>query len=456
MSTRRSVLLRRLWHQVLGLVFLLVVALFLVTTVAIYNKAFTDSVPVRLETDRVGNQLRAGADVKLRGVRVGEVRGVASRGEVAVLDLALVPERVDDIPANVTARLLPKTLFGERYVALQVPESPAAEPIAAGAVIGQDRSSTAIELEQVLGNVLPLLRSVQPQKLSSTLTAVSTALEGRGEQLGDTLVQLSDYLGELTPALPDLKADISALGDVADTYHRAAPDFLQALADLTTTSRTLLERQRQLAEVFATVSTASVDLTRFLEVNKDNLIRLTSTAQPTLDVLARYAPEYPCLLRQLAESIPAAEAAFGKGTDEMNHVTIRFTASRGKYLPGVDEPRYEDKRGPRCYPQVPAPGRWPQYPPDGPIRDGSSKPAPPRSPDGTLPGPIGGVDTGFDNTAGGGSAPAGAPALAHSAAERELIAALRAGQLGVSPEEIPGWTSLLVGPLYRGAEVRVE
>ncbi|WP_199433352.1 MCE family protein [Qaidamihabitans albus] len=436
MTPGRAELLRRLRHQVLGLAFLLVAALFVLTCVAVYNKQFVSYVGVRLETDRVGNQMREGADVKVRGMVVGEVRTIGTTGDGAHLELALQPDKVDVIPANVSARLLPKTLFGERYVALQVPETPAPEHIAAGDVIGQDRSSSAIELERALGDVLPLLRSVQPQKLASTLNAVSTALDGRGEQFGDTLVQLSDYLGELNPSLPDLEADITGLANVTGTYNSAAPDFLRALSDLTTTTRTIVEKQRDLTDLYASVTTASVDLDRFLQVNKDNLIALTTTAQPTLDVLAKYAPEYPCLLRQLAEAVPRAERAFGKGTDEMNHVTIRITASRGKYLPGVDEPRYDDKRGPRCYEQVEPPGAFPQYPPGGPIQDGSTHPAPPKQ-------------AGY----GGGSTTAGVPSLANSAPEQRLIAALTAPQTGLAPEETPGWASLLVGPLYRGAEV---
>ena len=195
-----------------------------------------------------------------------------------------------------SARLLPKTLFGERYVALQLPET-SAGPIKAGDVIPQDRSSAAIELQKVLDDVMPLLQAVQPEKLASTLTAVSTALEGRGKQLGQTLVQLSDYLGKLNPSLPDLKADITGLANVANTYDKAAPDLLQALSDLTTTSRTIVDQRAQLSDLYATVTAASVDLTSFLQVNKDNLIRLTTAVQPTLDVLAKYAPEYPCLLR---------------------------------------------------------------------------------------------------------------------------------------------------------------
>ncbi len=443
----RKALWQRLRYQVLGLAFLLVAALFIAFTLAVYNKAFTAVTLVKLETDHVGSQLRTGGDVKVRGVVVGEVRSVLAKGDHAELELALDPDKTSVIPKNVSARLLPKTLFGERYVALQLPSS-SAGPIKAGDVIPQDRSSSAIELQKVLDDVMPLLQAVQPEKLSSTLTAVATALDGRGKQLGQTLSQLSDYLGKLTPSLPDIKADITGLANVSATYDKAAPDLLQALSDLTTTSRTIVEKRTQLSDLYATVTAASVDLTNFLVVNKDNLIRLTTAVQPTLDVLAKYAPEYPCLFDQLAGEVGPAELAFGKGTahPEVSRVTIEFSASRGKYLPGVDEPKYDDKRGPRCYPQVPKPGHWPQYPPDGAIKDGSSKPAPPKSPDGSLPGPV---------TAGGGAV-GGSGSIVGSQDESELISLLASPALGATPDQVPGWAGLLVGPLYRGAEVELK
>src|SRR5690606_36869807 len=169
-------------------------------------------------TDTAGNQMREGDDVKVRGLRVGEVRPITTDSSKAVLELAIERDRIGAVPSNVSARLLPKTLFGERYVALRIPSdgSDASETdsavsdtggsrtLAEGDVIPHDRSESAVELERVLSNVLPLLQAVEPQKLAGTLSAVSTALEGRGEQLGETLVDLSDYLREFNPSLPDL------------------------------------------------------------------------------------------------------------------------------------------------------------------------------------------------------------------------------------------------------------
>ena len=89
-----------------------------------YQQRFTPVVPVTLLTDRIGNQLQTRSDVKIRGLIVGEVRSISTSGDGARIELALQPGRRAHIPRNVSARLLPKTLFGERYVELVPPAAP--------------------------------------------------------------------------------------------------------------------------------------------------------------------------------------------------------------------------------------------------------------------------------------------------------------------------------------------
>ncbi|WP_460966895.1 MlaD family protein, partial [Pedococcus soli] len=150
--------LARLSDRTYGVAFLLVVGLLLSLSVASYAQVFTPVVRVTLETDRIGSQLQTAADVKIRGVIVGQVRSIESTGDGARLGLALQAELAELVPANVHARLLPKTLFGERFVDL-VPSAQPSAPIRAGDVITQDRSSVAIELEKVFADLLPLLRA---------------------------------------------------------------------------------------------------------------------------------------------------------------------------------------------------------------------------------------------------------------------------------------------------------
>jgi len=321
-----------------------------------------------------------------------------------------------------------------------------------GDVIGQDRSRNAIEIERVFEDLMPLLQAVKPEKLASTLNAVATTLDGRGEQLGQTLVEVSKLLGELEPSLPDFTANLREFNRAADGYNEALPDLLDAMATLTTTSKTLVDKQQNLLRLYRTVTESSADLTGFFRANKNNLIDLSASSQGTLDILAKYAPQYPCMLKQLAAQVPDAEIAFGKGQKDphVSRVKMEIIQSRGPYKPGVDEPRYEDKRGPRCYPVRKQPQHWPQYPPDGAIKDGSSHPDPPKKPTAEDGKPY--EDYG---STGGGSALGNEP-IANSFIEQQLIAVLQAPSFDGDPGAVPSWASLLVGPLYRGTEVELR
>ncbi len=339
----------RIRRRLQGVAFLVVLALLLGLSVAVYNKAFTEVAMVTLETDSVGNQLQEASDVKMRGVLVGEVREIAASAEGATLELAIRPEYLARIPKDVTARLLPKTLFGERFVALQAPEgSTGGDHLEDGDVIPQDRTENAIELQRVIDDLLPLLRAVQPQDLAYTLGAVADSLRGRGDTLGENLVTTGTYFGEINTVLPELQADISGLADFADTYEAAADDLLGVLDDLAVTNTTIVDQREQLRRTFTVGTSSSNTTAAFLETNERNLISLAETSRPLLGLFAEYSPEYPCLLDGLAESAPLIGESFGTDGDPALNLNIVFTLPpRDPYAPG-DQPAYADTSGPDC------------------------------------------------------------------------------------------------------------
>lgn len=413
-----------------GLVFLLVLALLAWLSVAVYHKEFTDTATVTVETGSVGNEMHPYAEVKMRGVVVGEVREISAEdgGRTARLTLALKPGELDRIPADVSARMLPTTLFGERFVSLVPSADPAPGTLAEGSVIPQDRSENAIELEQVLDNVLPLLTAVKPDKLSATLTAMADALDGRGAKLGDTLVELDAHLKKLNPHLPTLNRDIRELVEFGHLYADAAPDLIGALRDATTTSGTIAEKRADLGTLYGTTTVTAQDLGTFLRQNRENIIRLSADSRPTVEKLAEYAPSFPCTLRTLAGFVPVMDKALGKGTDRPGlHVDVEVLPERGKYVPGRDTPRFDAGGGPECY-GVPYTG--------APARGGAAA-GEPRSAK-TLATDDDGLG------------------LPNSPAENQLVNELLAAGTKSPPADLPDWSSVLAGPVFRGTEVRLK
>src|SRR6476661_6071391 len=296
MSQGSTGFMSRFGNHAYGVGFIAVVALLVGLSVAMFQKKFTDVVMVNLLTDRVGSQLQTSSDVKLRGLIVGEVRRVETTGRGARLVLALDPSMVGLIPANVSARLLPKTLFGERYVDLVSPQAGSpARHLQNGDTIEQDRTRVAIELEKVFDDLLPLLRTVRPEKLSVTLNALASALEGRGTRLGQNLVLVDDYFKALNPKMPVIKADISGLADLASTYAVAAPDLVRAATNLITTNTTIVTRKDQLAGFLAGTAGFANTTADFLGANGDRIIQVGRVQRPTVELFATYAPEYPCM-----------------------------------------------------------------------------------------------------------------------------------------------------------------
>ncbi|MFC7489780.1 MULTISPECIES: MCE family protein [unclassified Knoellia] len=428
--------LGRLGHRTYGVAFLLVIALLLALSVASFKKVFTDVVEVTLRTDRIGSQLQEASDVKLRGLIVGEVRTIDSGPEGATLGLALKPEMVDLIPAKVSARLLPKTLFGERYVDLVTPEGDQGRAIRQGDVIPQDRTSVAIELEQVFEDLLPLLRSIEPAKLSATLNALATALDGRGTALGKNLVLVDDYFTQLNPHLPTLQADISGLADLASTYAVAAPELLRAAKALLTTNATIVEKQQELAGFLAGTAGFANTTAGFLEANQNRIIQVGRVQRPTLQVLAKHSPIYPCFTQGLVRWLPQVRDIVRDG---IFHITLELPPQSKPYHPG-EEPSWNEKRAPSCQGLPAADGG--QGDPYHAIKiDDGTDGAPTAPSQSVLPQAFLLPDA--------ARIPSVEAGLAGTAEEQQLVGAL----VGVGEGEDASLATLLAGPMLRGTVV---
>lgn len=397
-----------------GVAFLAVLVLLVWLAILLYQKAFTPVVDVTLEADRIGNQLSTQADVKVRGLVVGRVTAVRATAKGAEVDLALDPDQVHQIPKNVSAQLIPKTLFGEKYVELVLPSVPNSAHLRDGDVIPQDRSQTALETERVLNDLLPLLKSLRPQELSTTLTALSTALRGRGDRLGGSLVLAGAYFTRLNPALPQVGEDLRGVADLSENINRAAPALLSALDNLSASSRNLVSERAELDRFLTSTQGFASTARSIVAENEQRLTALAKDSLPSLSLLARYSPEFPCLLKGLTRYHPIVSRTFGGEVPGL-HITLEATQDNLGYTPG-QEPKYRDSRDPNCWmlprPQVP---------------EGDDK-----------------FDDGYrEEGVDGRRAVSADPALA-----------LVAGPvLGVPAGEVPDAVSLLLGPLASGNRV---
>ena len=416
--------------RLLGVIFVLLLVLGVWFINAIFTQKFTSYDKVKLDTDTIGLQLPSRADVKIRGVIIGQVLDAKAGTDGAVLTLGINPDKMREIPQNVTASILPKTLFGEKYVELVVPPQASTKALASGDRITQ--TELPIEVEKVLNDIYPLLRAVQPAELNYTLNALAGALEGRGEAIGENIEIFNSYLERLNPQVPALVEDLRLLSKVAGTYADVAPQIAETLRNTVKTGNTLVSRQAKLNAFLKDVTSFSGTAKTFLDNNGANIVRLGQLSQPQLQLLNRYSPEFPCLLKGLVDQAPNLASTF-RGF--VFHIDLITLPRQPRGYTAKDVPVNGADNGPACVglpnPKVPFSGA-PNFN-DGVtgLQRGDAQRTAPT------------VDVASTNAAAG-------------SAEKSFFGALTAPVLGLPADRVPDLTTLLFGPLVAGTEVSVR
>jgi virulence factor Mce-like protein len=433
----------RIKRRLQGVAFLAVIAALLGLTIVIYDKAlpWQSSDTVTLQAHRIGNQLIIPADVKYNGVLVGRVSSVHTTGDLATLTLQLSKSQIKHIPQNVVARILPKTLFGEKYVDLVTPPHPSSASLRPGGVIKEDRSQVAVELQAVFQRLVPVLRALNPTDLSIALSNTAAALQGRGEELGHQLQLIDNYFSAINADLPNIKQDISGLADLASNYADASPDLLNILHNFSVTARTFTIKRDPYAQFLAGSAGFANTATRVFERNGAGLVKLARGSVRPLNLLSQYSIVLECLPNGLSIfDRERLEHAFKNG--EL-HVDLIPVNNRGVYTV-KDRPRLSEftraTLPPNCY-GLPYGGRA--------LHPVNSKY--PFAPGGNY---AKGGFAGSANSAGAKASPAltGSTSGVGSSAEQAQIATLLAEITGRAPAS-NGLGDLLLGPLLRGMAV---
>jgi phospholipid/cholesterol/gamma-HCH transport system substrate-binding protein len=330
-----------------GVGFLTVMALLVGLSIAIYNKTFTDPTMVTIKAENAGLQLARFGDVRRHGALVGHVREIGNDGKQAVIKVALTPKAARNIPENISIEILPTTLFGQKYISIVDPSDPSEKSLSDGDVIPSDRVSTNVELQKILADLFPLLRSIRPADLSSTLYALATALRGRGDELGETMVKLDDYLTTMNVHLPTLQQDLVLLARVSRSYSLAAPDLVRMLRNATTTAHTVSEKSSQIKTFFDDVTGLGRTSTRVLTENEANIVRAPAVSRPLLRLLDTYSPELPCLIKGAARYAGRLNQIFRDGKVWQS---MHLAANQRRPYDERDRPVYgEQGAGPKCW-----------------------------------------------------------------------------------------------------------
>jgi phospholipid/cholesterol/gamma-HCH transport system substrate-binding protein len=325
-----------------GLVTVAVLAAIVAVAVGLFQGSFTESVPVTVLAPRAGLVMNRDAKVKMRGVQVGKVDSIESRADGnAVLHLAMYPSDVHLIPSNVLVDLTSPTVFGAKFVDLVPPAEPSARSLHGGQVL--DSQHVTVEVNTVFKHLTAVLDTLDPAKLNETVGAISQAMSGRGEKIGQAFSDLDSFLTKFNPTLPALSHDIEVSAPVFQAYADAAPDLVKTVANATKISQTFVDEQHNLdALLISAIGLADVG-NDVLSANRKGLTDVFHLLRPTTDLTNEYSKALWCGLGGLAEiakNPPLSEPSI--------NIIASLTWGAERYRYPTNLPKVAATGGPQC------------------------------------------------------------------------------------------------------------
>ena len=165
-----------------------------------------DYTTVTVAFDDLSAGMRPGSDVRVQGVRVGQVHKTFYEDGEARAELQL-PGGME-VYQDASARVRSRSALGQRYIDID-PGTRKAGALGA-AVIPKDRTTSLVELDDVLNALGPTARD----GLTTGLRELGAGVGGRGGDLNDLVRLAPDLLGDLgtvTSALGTEEADLAGL-----------------------------------------------------------------------------------------------------------------------------------------------------------------------------------------------------------------------------------------------------
>lgn len=329
-----------------GLATVVVVVAVIGFAVGMFQGDFTKTVPVTVVSERAGLVMDPQAKVKMRGVQVGQVTSIETRSDgKAVLHLAMNPDDIKDIPSNATVDISSSTVFGAKSVEFNEPQNPSAQPLAAGALV--DVQHVTVETNTVFQQLTSVLKAINPVQLNQTLGAISGALNGRGEKLGEAVSDLDHFLQQVNPGLDDVNRDLELAPQVLNAYADASPDLVSVVDNTTKVGDTIVDQQNNLDAFLLSATGLANTGNDVLGTNRQALTDDLRMLAPTTKLLSQYSDNLRCGIQGLNAFVhtPPADRP---GVD----ITASFDLGVDRYRYPADLPKVAARSGDTCKEQM--------------------------------------------------------------------------------------------------------
>ncbi|HVK21703.1 MAG TPA: MlaD family protein [Actinokineospora sp.] len=309
----------------------LLATLMLGLTIANRNSGDTASYKARF-TDVTS--LNAGDDVRMSGVRVGQVDDIEIvDGRSAEITFSV--DRRWPLSVSTTAAIKFRNLIGQRYIALD--RGPGeATPLAEDGTIPLERTKPALDLTAMFNGFKPLFQALAPEDVNQLSFEIVQVLQGEG----GTIQGLVQHTSSLTHALADKDKVIGQVVTNLNTVLDQVNSRGDALSTLVTTTQELVsglaKDAEPIGEAIDGIAALTTSTAGLLQAGREPLRRDIDALGALSKSLADNTPEF----EKFISALPGKYEAIGRTASYGSWLNLYLcgatsTAAPAPQLPGT-------------------------------------------------------------------------------------------------------------------------
>jgi len=215
------------------------------------------------------------------------------------------------LPSNSRAAVQMTSLLGEKFVALLAPRgTPTTTDLKNNSTIPLNSpncvngcTTTAPEVEEVLGSLSLLLNGGGLQQIHTITTELNKALDGNEAAVRDLLDQLNNFVGQLDVQKDTILTTLDKLDALSTTLAKQTKTLADTLDTLPQALAVLASERSKLTELLTSLSHLGSVAGNVIDATSLTLTRALTNLSPALEQLAAAGSDLPRALR-IAGSFP--------------------------------------------------------------------------------------------------------------------------------------------------------
>lgn len=234
--------------------------------------------------------------VKVNDIAIGKVTNIVLQGWHAKVIMEV--NNSVNLPANARAEILQTSLLGEKYVALEQPTvRPVSSRLHSGSNIPLTRTTSAPEVEQVLGALSLLLNEGGLNQIKEIANELNAALSGNESKIRDLLSQLNTFVGTLDNQKNEIITALENIDVLARTLNQQKKVLTSSLAIFPKALDVLSNERNQLVNLLSSLAHLGKVAGGVIDATQHDFVSSLKSLQPVLERLTAAGSNLPKALK---------------------------------------------------------------------------------------------------------------------------------------------------------------